>query len=109
MAYLRGMTTSNAFAFLVLGLMMISAPALAPAMFPPTGFDGSNARALWLLLMGSLQGALGAGYLIRQHFIPAAVQLFTWHQPETQRPRAVVLRPALRLPVNAPSGERVAA
>jgi hypothetical protein len=58
------MNMRNAVGFLSFGLVMGLLPVLAPAWFPPAGIDGSSARALWLEVMGAVQTALGAGWLL---------------------------------------------
>ncbi len=49
---------------------MIAAPMLAPGWFPATGFDGTSARAIWLVLMGIVQAGIGSSYLIARWVIP---------------------------------------
>jgi hypothetical protein len=68
------MNSSNALAFLLLGLAMGLLPALTPAWFPHTGIDGSSARALWAETMGFAQALLGLGYLTRRQFLPWAAR-----------------------------------
>lgn len=49
-------------------------PQLAPTWFPPTGLDGSSARALWLELMGVVQTLLGGAHVLREMAVPAAIR-----------------------------------
>jgi hypothetical protein len=62
---LAEMNIANAFGFFVIGTAMIVSPMLAPAGFPPTGFDGTSARALWLDVVGASQVLIGASGLIQ--------------------------------------------
>jgi hypothetical protein len=90
------MTTIHAYAFLALGGALNLLPLLAPAQFPPNSLDGSNTSALWLQLMGWVNGGLGAGYATRLQVLPAVVQLLAWRPtlpPEMQPAR--ILRPAM--------------
>ena len=57
------MKVQNAVAFLALGVLLFALPQLAPALCPASNFDGSSARALWLGLMGLVNGGIGAGRL----------------------------------------------
>jgi hypothetical protein len=45
-------------------------PAVVPAWFPPTGYDGSNVQALWLTAMGWIEFASGSLYLIIHYVVP---------------------------------------
>jgi hypothetical protein len=53
----------NSFGFCLIGLMMLWLPALAPGLCPASPLFGGSTRELWLLLMGTLNTALGAGIL----------------------------------------------
>lgn len=68
------MNIRNAWGFLSFGFVMIALPRLMPDWFPPTGFDGTSARALWLEFMGGLQALLGAARMLWQIFVPAVVR-----------------------------------
>jgi len=71
------MNTLNAAIFAFLGSAMGLLPAVFPSWFPPSGADGSSARALWLDTMGAVQMALGLGYLVRAHVAPVAVRILS--------------------------------
>ncbi len=92
------MNLRNAWGFLSFGLVMGLLPLLAPAWFPPTGMDGTSARALWLELMGAVQALLGGVRVLWQVAVPAAIRWLTFVPP----PPAVVVPfepEATRLPV----------
>ena len=57
------MNTQNAVAFFALGILLFSLPQLAPALCQASGFGDGSARALWLGLMGLVNGGIGAGRL----------------------------------------------
>src|SRR5271170_5756645 len=65
----------NAMIFALVGTAMEVIPALFPSWFPGNGADQSSARMIWLDFMGAAQIALGAGYVIRVHLIPAFVSI----------------------------------
>lgn len=92
------MTTIHAYAFLALGGVLNLLPLLAPAQFPPNSLDGSNTSALWLQLMGWVNGGLGAGYAARLQVLPAVAQVLAWRPvlPPEMHP-AQILRPAMDL------------
>lgn len=69
------MNTKSALGFLAVGIAMKILPGLEPSWFPPNGPDGSNAGALWLMWMGMIEAAIGAGYLIRSNFLPMVRRL----------------------------------
>lgn len=89
------MTTINAYCFLALGTAMNLLPLLAPGAFPG-GIDGANTSALWLQLMGWVNGMLGASYVARLEVLPFVVQVLTWRPalPPAIKP-AELLRPAM--------------
>jgi hypothetical protein len=92
------MTTIHAYAFLVLGGLLNLLPLLVPAYFPPNSLDGSNTSALWLQLMGWVNGGLGAGYAARLQVLPVVAQVLAWRP--ALRPEFVpaeILRPILSL------------
>ena len=53
----------NAFGFCLIGLMMLWLPVIAPGLCPSSPLFGGSTRELWLLFMGTLNTALGAGAL----------------------------------------------
>lgn len=57
------MNNANAFGFSLFGLTLALLPVVAPGGFPPSGFDGTSASALWLEVVGSAQVAIGAVWL----------------------------------------------
>jgi len=61
-------------------------PVIAGGWFPPTGIDGTSARALWLETMGLVQIAIGVTYLIRGELMPRFAE---WLASEP-RPTAVL-------------------
>jgi hypothetical protein len=91
-----GMTTIHAYSFLVLGWGLGLLPLVAPGYFPPTGLDGSSTSALWLQLMGGVNGAVGTGYVARLQVLPAVAQVLAWRPalPPEMQP-AQILRPAM--------------
>ncbi len=90
------MTTIHAYAFLALGGVLNLLPLLAPAHFPPSSLDGSSTSALWLQLMGWVNGAVGTGYVTRLEVLPAVARLLAWRPalPPEMQP-AQILRPAM--------------
>jgi len=92
------MTTIHAYAFLTLGGVLNLLPLLAPAHIPPNSPDGSSTSALWLQLMGWVNGGLGAGYAARLQVLPAVAQVLAWRPalPPEMQP-AQILRPAMDL------------
>lgn len=93
------MKAHDAIGFMGIGTLMTFLPALLPAYFPPTGLDGSNASALWLELMGTLNNLIGTWLVARE--VPAVVNsMLTWRLPIPIEARSVVsanlLRPALQ-------------
>ncbi len=76
----------NAFGFCLIGLMMLWLPALAPGLCSPSPVFGSSTRELWLLFMGTLNTALGAGAL-GWHAMQQAWLVPSWLKPiETPEP-----------------------
>ena len=90
------MTPLHAYVFLALGGLLNLLPMLVPAFFPPSSLDGSNTSALWLQLMGWVNGGLGAGYVTRLQVLPAVAQALAWRPalPPEMQP-AQILRPAM--------------
>jgi hypothetical protein len=79
----------NAFGFCLIGLVMLWLPALAPGLCPPSPVFGSSTRELWLLFMGTLNTALGAGAL-GWHAMRQAWLIPSWLEP-IQTPEPVGL------------------
>jgi hypothetical protein len=75
------MNIRNAWGFLSFGLVMGLLPLLAPTWFPPTGIDGSSARAMWLQLMGVVQTALGGVVVLGQFVVPVAIRWLAFVPP----------------------------
>ncbi len=99
-----GMTSANACGFILLSVLMVLAPLLSPDWFPPTGFDGLNGRALWLMVMSAVQSGVGFTYLTIRWVLPAAQRLAAF------RPQLPQLQPQGRgsmLPEGATQGSVV--
>jgi hypothetical protein len=71
------MNDLDALIFALLGSVMEFLPIVFPSWFPRSGADQSSARALWLGVMGATQVAIGAGYVIRAHVVPAVIRMFS--------------------------------
>jgi hypothetical protein len=65
------MNAKTASILMAIGFLMRVIPGVNPEWFPPTGCDGSNASAIWLQCMGSIEIALGGWHLVRHHALPA--------------------------------------
>jgi hypothetical protein len=90
------MTNLQAYGFLVFGGLMHLLPLVAPGLFPPDGIDGANTSALWLQVMGWVNGATGAGYLLRLEILPFIAEALAWRPaPLTELLPDSLLRPAL--------------
>lgn len=92
------MTNLHACVFLALGGILNLLTLVAPGLFPPNSLDGANTSALWLQLMGWVNGGLGAGYIVRQQVLPVLGRALAWRPalpPELQP--AQILRPAMDL------------
>lgn len=101
------MTSLYAYGFLVLGGALHLLPLVAPAHFPPNSIDGANTSALWLQLMGWVNGVIGAFYLLRLEILPGIAQVLAWRP--TPLPELLpdnLLRPALILRRPRPMAER---
>jgi hypothetical protein len=93
-----GMTNLHAYGFLVFGGLLNLLPLAAPAHFPPNSIDGANTSALWLQVMGWVNGTIGAFYLIRLDVVPFIAQVLAWRPAPLEEFLPVeVLRPALAL------------
>jgi hypothetical protein len=79
------MNNSNALGFFLFGLVLAMLPLVAPTYFPPTGFDGTNTRALWLLVVGSAQVMIGAVWLGQSMVGKLADRLATIEMPTLDR------------------------
>lgn len=66
----KEMATIHAVLFFFLGVIMWFAPAVVPGFFPPSHLDGANTSALWLQLMGWLNGSIGICYLTHFEIVP---------------------------------------
>ncbi len=96
------MTSGNACGFLLLSVLMVFAPTLAPGWFPPTGLDGTSGRALWLMLMGTVQAGIGSTYLVARWILPLVLRVAAF------RPQLPQLQPqAENLPQGATQGSVV--
>jgi hypothetical protein len=71
------MNDLNALIFGLIGTSMELLPRVFPSWFPPTGADQASARALWLDVVGAVQIGMGAGYILRAHFVPAVLRIFS--------------------------------
>ncbi|HVW20254.1 MAG TPA: hypothetical protein VHC86_03490 [Opitutaceae bacterium] len=65
------MNPRNGFGFLLLGVVMLACPALAPAYFPAPAWGGEDAQAMWLQGMGVIQILFGGAVVLRHFAIPA--------------------------------------
>ena len=75
------MNNRNAWGFVSFGTVMSVLPLLAPAWFPPTGIDGTSARAIWLEVMGVVQLLLGGLRVLWHAAVPAFVQWLAFTPP----------------------------
>ncbi|HEY1848900.1 MAG TPA: hypothetical protein VGG37_06825 [Opitutaceae bacterium] len=69
------MTALNATLFTILGTAMEILPRAVPAWFPNSAGGEGNASAAWLMLMGAIQIAVGAGLLAGLAAGPASSRL----------------------------------
>jgi hypothetical protein len=88
------MTTHNAGGFLLLGLIMLWLPALAPGIAAAHTAFGASTREVWLLFMGTLNASLGGGVL-GWRAMKQAWMIPAWLEPAPQ------LRPPLPPPLHA--------
>lgn len=72
------MTTNNALIFFLVGLAMLFAPAEVPQYFPANAGDGSSTSALWLGLMGLMQGVLGLSVALHNETIRLRTAIEAW-------------------------------
>jgi hypothetical protein len=71
------MNALNSIVFAALGSAMEALPRIFPSWFPPSGSDQSSTRALWLATMGAVQITIGLGFVVRAHFVPLVVRIFS--------------------------------
>lgn len=88
------MNTANAFGFFLFGLVLAMLPLVAPTYFPPTGFDGTSTRALWLHVVGSAQVIIGVVWLGQVVSGKLADQLATFEMPVLDGSPAVTVEHA---------------
>ncbi len=69
------MNLLNAVIFAAIGSALEILPRAFPGWFPHTGADSASSRAIWLKLMGSVQIALGLGFILRAHVIPVVSRI----------------------------------
>lgn len=60
------MNTAHAFGFVVMGLVMMALPFVAPEWVASQSIYGSDGRAWWLLGMGGLQVSGGLAFAMRE-------------------------------------------
>ncbi len=89
------MSTPNAFAFFLLGLVMLALPAVWPEYFPSDSIDGSNTSALWLLFMGLVQSWLGLWGIASNEIAPLWQLAIDWQPASVAGAGAGVLREEL--------------
>ena len=89
------MTTANACGFVLLGLVMLWLPDVAPAVVATHTAFGTSTRELWLQFMGTLNASLGGGVLGWQA-MKQAWMIPAWLEPAPQ------LRQSLPPPLHAP-------
>ncbi len=85
------MNPANALGFLASGALMGLLPRLFPGWFPPNGFDGTSARALWMEAMGLVQGALGATYLVKNYLILPVLRWSASRPAPAEKPASIML------------------
>lgn len=91
------MNSLNSSGFLVVGAAMVMMPMLAPEGFPPTGFDGTSARALWLEIVGGAQMAIAVASLLQIWVPRLAERLPTLRLPLLDRSPAPTRLPSGRM------------
>jgi hypothetical protein len=69
------MNGPNAAIFALIGCVMEVVPRIFPSWFPPSGGDQSNARALWLAVMGATQIGLAVVYIVRSYVVPFTIRV----------------------------------
>ncbi|MGH7995794.1 MAG: hypothetical protein ACREFX_05515 [Opitutaceae bacterium] len=68
------MDLKNAIGLLVTGIAMRAIPDLEPGWFQPAVAGGSNASAIWMTCMGTIEAAMGFWYLLKTGVLPALRQ-----------------------------------
>lgn len=104
------MTPFHAYCFCVLGWGLNLLPAVAPSLFPPSSVYGTNTSALWLGLMGWVNGLVGAGYIAHLQVNPVLVRALAWRRavlPELSAEN--ILPPSMAEGSRQPASERAAA
>jgi hypothetical protein len=71
------MNAQNALIFTFIGSVMEFLPVLLPSWFPRNCADQASTRALWLGVMGAAQIAMGVGFIIWAHALPAFARIFS--------------------------------
>lgn len=90
------MTSLSAYGFLLLGGLFHLLPLAAPGGFPSNSIDGANTSALWLQLMGWVNGGIGAFYLVRLEILPFIAHVLAWRPaPLPELLSDELLRPVL--------------
>jgi hypothetical protein len=84
------MNNRNAWGFVSFGFVMGLLPLLAPAWFPPTGIDGTSARAVWLEVMGGVQLVLGGLRVLWHALVPAFIRWLAFTPPPLPAAGSVV-------------------
>jgi hypothetical protein len=102
------MNIRDAWGFLSFGLVMGLLPSFAPAWFPPTGIDGSSARAMWLELMGAVQTSLGGGRVLWPMVGPAVTRWLAYVPPMPATVAPFELEKANVSADSAPAGVKLA-
>lgn len=86
------MNTQNACGFVSVGLAMWLLPLLAPTLVEPASTVAESTRALWLLVMGFVNTAVGSGWLLHSGWLRWQPRVAAWTQvalPEMAGQRAV--------------------
>ena len=105
--YLPSMNSKNALGFLVLGLMMHSAPIVAQLFAATSEAVGdSSVRTVWLEFMSWVNGGVGAGYLAREGLlhIPTLISAIVpvrWLRPVEADGTPVQIPSTVRVGVSA--------
>ena len=92
-------TWTNGIGFLVVGLGMLGLSILAPRMASAPAVFGTNARELWLFVMGSINTALGAGGLGWRGIGRVRRSIPVWFPAPNEVPAQ--LQPVLRVSASA--------
>ena len=68
------MNNLNALMFASAGWVLEMMPKAFPSWFPSAGAGITNARAVWLTVMGDVQLLIGLGFLFAVYVLPALVR-----------------------------------